>query len=92
MGHKAKVHELFILMANEVLSFIEESESGFTEGWVPATYIKSQLDLTMYSYPQGNITDNKTGWMFATIARYLQDNNNLCFRKIGNRSYYKIGA
>ena len=89
MGHKAKVHELFGLMSGEVLAFIKEAESGFDEGWVPATHIKDQLDLTMYSYPQGNITDNKTGWLFATIARYLQDNNRVNFKKIGSRSYYK---
>jgi hypothetical protein len=77
-------------MSDEVFAFIKESESGFPEGWVPATYIKDQLELNKSSYPQGNITDNKTGWLFSTIARYLQDENRVAFKKIGNnRSFYK---
>ena len=89
MSHKTKVHELFSLMSIEVLAFIKESESGFTEGWVPATYVKDQLELKLSSYPQSNKIDNKTGWLFAIIARYLEDNNSLIFKKDGSRSYYK---
>lgn len=70
MGHKAKVSELFDGIAEEVFGFIRESESGFSEGWVPATYIKEQLDLKKSSYPKNNKIDNKTGWLFATIAQY----------------------
>lgn len=89
MNHKVKVHEFFGLMSDEVLAFIKESESGFPEGWVPATYIKDQLELKMSAYPQSNKIDNKTGWLFSTIARYLQDKNQVDFKKDGNRSYYK---
>jgi len=89
MSHKQKVHEFFSLMSNEVLAFIKESESGFPEGWVPATYIKDQLELKLSSYPQSNKIDNKTGWLFAIIARYLEDNKSLTFKKDGSRSYYK---
>ena len=89
MSHKSKVHELFGLMSGEVLAYIKESESGFADGWVPATHIKDQLGLKMSSYPQGNKIDNETGWLFSTIARYLQDKNEVAFKKIGNRSYYK---
>jgi hypothetical protein len=89
MGHKSRVHELFGLMSNEVLAFIKESESGFPEGWVPATYIKDQLKLNKPSYPQGNPIDNKTGWLFSTIARHLQDENLVEFKKTGSRSFYR---
>ena len=89
MNHKIKVHGLFSQMADEVFSFIKESESEFTKNWVPATYIKEQLGLNMSAYPQGNKIDNKTGWLFATIARFLQDQNRIDFKKVGNRSYYK---
>ena len=88
MSHKSKVHELFGLMSDEVFFFIKESESGFSEGWVPATYIKDQLELNKSSYPQGNKIDNKTGWLFAAIARHLQDENKVDFQKIGSRSFY----
>lgn len=61
MSRKSKVHEFFGLMSGEVLAFIKETESGFTDGWVPATHIKDQLGLKMSSYPQSNKIDNKTG-------------------------------
>ena len=89
MSHRAKVHELFGLMSDEVFAFIKESESRYPEGWVPATYIKNELHLKKSSYPQGNAIDNETGWLFATIARHLQDDNRVGFRKNGGRSFYK---
>jgi hypothetical protein len=89
MDHKKKVQELFGLMSTEVLSYIQSAEPDFSNGWVPATYIKDQLGLKMSAYPQGNKIDNETGWLFSTIARYLQDKNQVDFKKIGNRSYYK---
>jgi hypothetical protein len=76
-------------MADQVCLFIKESESGFSEGWVPATYIKDQLDLKRSSYPQSNKIDNKTGWLFATLARHLEDNGKVKFKKVGSRSFYK---
>ncbi len=91
MSHKLKVHDYFQLMSDSVFAFIKESESGFTErdGWVPATYIKDQLELKKSSYPQGNKIDNETGWLFATIARHLQDQSRVDYKKIGSRSFYK---
>lgn len=89
MDYKSKVHEFFILMSGEVLSYIKTVEPDFPDGWVPAIYIKDQLGLKMSAYPQGNKIDNKTGWLFSTIARYLQDKGQVEFRKIGSRSFYK---
>jgi hypothetical protein len=89
MTHKAKIHELFGQIANEVYDFIKESEFNYDERWVPATFIKDELDLKKSSYPQENKIDNKTGWLFATIARHLEDKNKIIFKKDGNRSFYK---
>jgi hypothetical protein len=89
MSHKTKVHELFGLMSGEVLAYIKESESDFPDGWVPAIHIKDQLGLKMSSYPLGNKIDNETGWLFSTIARYLQEKSRVDFKKVDNRSYYK---
>ena len=86
MSHKINVHEFFEKMSKEVLAFIRESESEFSENWVPATYIKDQLGLKLSAYPQGNKIDNKTGWLFSTIARFLQDQNLVEFKKIGTGS------
>ena len=92
MSSKQKVHQLFDEMSGEVHDFIKSSESGFSEGWVPATFIKDQLELTKSAYPQGNDIDNKTGWLFATIARHLQDKGKLLYKKVGNRAFYKSGS
>ncbi len=89
MTHKVTIHELFEQIANEVYEFIKESESNYAERWVPATFIKDELDLKKSSYPQENKIDNKTGWLFATIARHLEDKNKIIFSKNGNRSFYK---
>jgi hypothetical protein len=89
VNHKQKIDELFNLMCDEVCSYIKSEESGFNEGWVPATHIKDQLDLKKSSYPQSNEIDNKTGWLFATIARQLEDKNKVVFKKDGSRSFYK---
>jgi len=89
MTHKVKIHELFDQIANEVCAFVKESEPNYDDGWVPATFIKDELELKKSSYPQENEIDNKTGWLFATIARHLEDENKLVFKKDGNRSFYK---
>lgn len=89
MNHKIRIHELIDKISKEVYEFIKESENSFNEGWVPATYIKDELGLKLSSYPQENEIDHKTGWFFATIARYLQDKNKVKFKKTGNRSFYK---
>lgn len=89
MVHKQNISNLLEDMANEVYSFINKSESGFSEGWIPAAYIKEQLDLKKSSYPQANAIDNKTGWLFATLARYLEDQGKVEFKKVRNKSFYR---
>ncbi len=89
MTHKVKIHELFDQIANEVYAFIKESESKYGDGWIPATFIKDELDLKKSSYPKENEIDNKTGWLFSVIARHLEDKNKILFKKDGNKSFYK---
>jgi hypothetical protein len=89
MDNKARVHHLFEEMAREVLAFIVKSESKYSDNWVPATYIKNQLGLKLSAYPKGNKIDNETGWLFSTIARFLQDKNLVEFQKVNTRSFYK---
>ncbi len=89
MVYKSKVHKLFNEMSNEVCAFIKSLESDYNDGWVPATDIKDQLELKKSAYPQGNTIDKKTGWLFSTIARHLQDENKVLFKKVGSRSFYK---
>ncbi|MFG0771310.1 hypothetical protein ACF8PD_05555 [Vibrio plantisponsor] len=89
MNHKEKINMLFDQMADELFDFIRQSEDAFPEKWVPAAFIKQQLGLLKNAYPQGNKTNNRTGWLFATLARHLQDQNRVSFRKVGSRSFYQ---
>ncbi|MCK7544410.1 hypothetical protein MLC59_09545 [Marinobacter bryozoorum] len=89
MNRKFRIHELFDAMAEELLLFIRESENEFSDGWVPATFIKEQLELKKSAYPKGNRIDNKTGWLFSTLARHLEDKSAIAFKKSGSRTFYK---
>lgn len=90
MCSKQKIHKLFDELAEQVYFFVKKEQSGFAESWVPAIYIKEQLELNKSSYPQGGNTDNKTGWLFSTIMRHLQDKNRVNYKKIGNRAFYQV--
>jgi hypothetical protein len=89
MPRKARIHHLLEQAAIEIYGFIKDNESSFIDRWVPAATIKSDLGLMLSAYPQGNKIDNKTGWLFSTFARMLQDKNMVEFRNDGRFSYYR---
>ncbi|ELB2890368.1 hypothetical protein QNE36_004438 [Vibrio parahaemolyticus] len=45
MSHKERIDVLFHQMADELFDFILKSEDAFPEKWVPAVFIKEQLEL-----------------------------------------------
>ena len=89
MTRVVRIHDLLEETALEICGFIKENENSYTDRWVPATAIKSDLKLMLSAYPQGNKIDNKTGWLFATFARMLQDKDMVEFRNDGRFSYYR---
>jgi hypothetical protein len=89
MTRVSRIHDLLEKTAIEICEFIKENEKSYIDRWVPAKTIKSDLNLTLSAYPQGNKIDNKTGWLFATFARMLQDMNMVEFRNDGRFSYYR---
>lgn len=89
MDHKHNIHDHFDAMSRVMADFIKQSEQKFPGGWVSATFVKNELELKKNAYPQGNKTDNKTGWLFSTMARYLQDKGVVDYKKINNRAFYK---
>ena len=86
---KTKIHALLDEVAMEIYGFVKEVENPYTERWVPAVDIKNDLNLKFSSYPLENEIDNRTGWLFATFARMLQEKGLLEFRKDGARSFYR---
>lgn len=89
MSRKAKIQSLLDEAAMEILGHIKDSEPSYPERWVPAANIKDELGLKLPSYPQENQINNKTGWLFGTLARILEDKGLVEFRKANNRSFYR---
>ena len=73
----------------EILEFIKENESFFIDRWVPSVHIKKSLDLNFISVPKDNKQYGEKGWLFAIMARILEDQGLVKYRKIGNRAFYK---
>ena len=87
MNHKQRVHHLLDQLANEVLAFIKEREAFHSDRWVPAVEIKRTLALDFVPYPRDSGHDDAKGWLFAILARKLEDQGVLQYRKDGARSF-----
>ena len=86
MDRKKSIHSLLDQCALELLSFIKECELTHKDRWVP-TAIKKSLKLNFVAVPQCNVQRGPKGWLFATLARMLEDKGLLDYEKWGHRSY-----
>ena len=89
MNRKERIHQQINALANEILEYIKEKEAFFPERWVPASEVKVELDLNFVAVPQENKQYGPKGWLFAILARMLEDKNLVDFKKIGSRSFYR---
>lgn len=89
MDHRDAIHNLLNVIAFEMLNFIRISESSFNDRWVPAIHIKDSLELNFVAVPQENEQYGEKGWLFAILARILEDQNTLEYRKEDNRAFYR---
>jgi len=89
MNNKEKVHKLINEISKEILNFIQKEESSFEKRWVPATHIKKTLDLNFVAVPQENIQYGKKGWFFGIIARRLEDEGLVEYKKEDLRAFYR---
>ncbi len=89
MKRKDKVQSLIQQLANEIYEFIKEKESDVKEGWVPTATVKNELDLNFVCVPKDNKQYGPKGWGFAAIARILEDQDRIIYKKVGNNSYCK---
>lgn len=87
MPHRARIQELIKKISIEVLSFIKEEESKYEDRWVPAAHIKNSLGLNLVAVPQANENQGARGWLFGIIARKLEDENLIEYRRVGNLSF-----
>ncbi|HEY0020477.1 MAG TPA: hypothetical protein VGC13_29535 [Longimicrobium sp.] len=90
MDHKAAIHSNLREIAHTMLDFIKHSGPLYHEGWVPATYIKRELNLQVLCYPKDNEKQHgKQGWLFSILARLLEDEGLLEYRFDGKHAYYR---
>jgi len=89
MDRKAAIHRLLKEAAVELLEFIKEQESSFDERWVPAADIKNALDLNFVAVPKKGKQYGEKRWLFATLARMLEDQSLVEYRKQDSRAFYR---
>lgn len=89
MSRKDKVQSLIQQLADEIYEFIKENEPFVKDGWVPTTRIKDKLELNFVCVPIENKQYGPKGWVFAAIARILEDQDRISYKKMGNNSFCK---
>lgn len=91
MTRKNAIHNLLNDAALELLAFIQDCELKFKdkERWVPAAEIKESLDLNFVAVPRSGKQYGPKGWVFATLARMLEDRSLVEYKKAGGRAFYR---
>ncbi len=89
MNSKQKIHGLIKEISNELLKFIKDKEPLYKDRWVPAVDIKKELDLNFVSVPRENKQYGKKGWFFAIIARILEDEGLVEYKKVNRPVFYR---
>lgn len=88
-NRKHVVHSLIRALAFEVLEFIRSTERQYPDRWVPAVDIKNALELNFVAVPQDNEQYGEKGWLFAILARMLEDEGAVDYKKEGSRAFYR---
>jgi len=91
MNRKVTIHQHLSEAATELLEFIKEAEAEFVDQgyWVPAAKIKNDLELNFVAVPKSGKQYGERGWLFATLARMLEDKSLVEYKKEGSRAYYR---
>ena len=92
MDHRRKIHGHIQAAADELLEYVRASESGHPERWVPAIQIKDALELNFVAVPQGGNQYGPKGWLFAILARILEDQGRIEHKKVGSRAFFRSRA
>jgi hypothetical protein len=89
VDRKTAIHNHLAAASNELLEFIRERMALSPGGWVPASEIKQSLALNFVAVPKGDKQYGEKGWLFAILARMLEDRGVLEHKKKGSRAFYK---
>jgi Mn-containing catalase len=89
MNVETRVQRLINELAQEVLSYLKTQEPYHQDRWVPAIHIKNSLQLNYVAVPKDNVQYGAKGWLFAILARILEDKNEVEYKKVDGRAYYR---
>jgi hypothetical protein len=87
MNSKDKMHGLLRECCDEILVYVRERAPLHADRWVPIAEVKKGLDLNLVAAPKSSKQYGAKGWLFATLARMLEDDGRLECRREGSRSY-----
>jgi hypothetical protein len=87
MNSKEKLHGLLRQCCDELLIYVREREPLHEERWVPVAEVKKGLELNFVAVPKSSKQYGEKGWLFATLARMLEDEGRLQYQRVGSRSY-----
>lgn len=87
MDAKERIHGLLKEMSMEVLNYIRSQEASAKDRWVPAAQVRSKLELNFVAVPKNNKQYGEKGWLFAIIARLLEDQDLIEYKKIDGKAY-----
>jgi len=90
MDRKTSVHASVNAIAREVLLFINDGARADAGGWVARADICDELDLHYPATPKSGNQYGDKGWLFAIVARLLEDKALLEYKKEGNHAYYRV--
>lgn len=86
MSHRQRLHENLRACATEFLAFVRDAESAHPDRWVPTIKVKEALALNLLAVPRASKQYGEKGWLFAILARTLEDEGLLDHWKSGNCS------
>ncbi len=87
MDAKERIHGLLKEMSMELLNYIRSQEASAKDRWVPAAQVRNKLELNFVAVPKDNKQYGEKGWLFAIIARLLEDQNLIEYKKIDGKTY-----
>jgi hypothetical protein len=89
MDRKIAIHRHIEAASLELLEFVKERMPTSKDGWVPASEIKQSLALNFVAVPKAGKQYGEKGWLFAILARILEDRDLIEHKKLGSRAYFR---
>ena len=91
MPSNSRIQLLLRDCCNEVFTYIEQRQSLYADGLVPATDVNEGLGINFSAVPkQSKDPNGQRGWLLATLTRMLEDEGRLELHKKGNRTFFKV--